>query len=58
MIVKGRNRDTTWFAMTDGEWPLRRAAFEAWLASENFDNTGHQRQSLSGLRTEIEARQT
>lgn len=21
MIVKGRNRDTAWFAMTDGDWP-------------------------------------
>jgi RimJ/RimL family protein N-acetyltransferase len=57
MIVKGRNRDTAWFAMTDGDWPLRRAAFEAWLASENFDTAGYQKQSLSDLRAEIGARQ-
>ncbi len=31
MIVRGRNRDTDWFAMTDKEWPLRRANFERWL---------------------------
>ena len=37
MIVKGRNRDTAWFSMTDGEWPSRKAAFEAWLSPENFD---------------------
>ena len=50
MIVKGRNRDTAWFSMTDGEWPVRKAAFEAWLAPENFDETGRQRQSLASLR--------
>ena len=37
MIVKGRNRDTAWYAMLDGEWPARKAAFERWLAPENFD---------------------
>src|SRR5262249_11503740 len=31
MIVKGRNRDTAWFSMLDGEWPARRASFERWL---------------------------
>jgi RimJ/RimL family protein N-acetyltransferase len=29
MIVKGRNRDSAWFAMTDREWPARRADLEA-----------------------------
>ena len=24
MIVKGRNRDTAWFAMLDSEWPARK----------------------------------
>jgi len=37
--------------MTDGEWPVRRAAFEAWLAAENFDEEGRQRKSLAALRT-------
>src|ERR1700761_9561905 len=37
MIVKGRNRDTAWFAMLDLEWPARKAAFERWLAPNNFD---------------------
>jgi len=31
MILKGRNRDTAWFAMLDHEWPTRRANFERWL---------------------------
>lgn len=46
MIVKGQNRDTAWFAMLDGEWPSRRAAFEAWLAQDNFDRHGDQINSL------------
>jgi len=46
MIVKGRNRDTAWFSMLNTEWPARRAAFEAWLAAENFDPEGRQRNPL------------
>ena len=49
MIVKGRNRDTAWFAMLDSEWPARRAAFETWLAPGNFDANGRQRISLGEL---------
>lgn len=50
MVVDGANRDTAWFAMTDGDWPMLRAAFEAWLAPENFDDTGQQKQRLEALR--------
>jgi RimJ/RimL family protein N-acetyltransferase len=46
MIVKGRNRDTAWFSMLDSEWPVRKAAFERWLAPENFDASGRQKTSL------------
>jgi RimJ/RimL family protein N-acetyltransferase len=53
MVVKGRNRDTAWYAMTDGDWPLRRAAFEAWLSPENFTLAGRQRRSLSEIRDGI-----
>ena len=49
MIVKGRNRDTTWFAMLDREWPGLRRAFELWLSPENFDPQGGQRLNLSVL---------
>src|SRR6202011_5304238 len=45
LIVKGRNRDTAWFSILDGEWPIVRAAFEAWLAPENFEPGGGQRRS-------------
>jgi RimJ/RimL family protein N-acetyltransferase len=47
MIVKGRNRDTAWFSMLDGEWPARKAAFERWLKPDNFDAQGRQKTSLS-----------
>jgi RimJ/RimL family protein N-acetyltransferase len=49
MIIKGRNRDTAWFAMLDRDWPARKAAFERWLAPENFDADGRQRLALSAL---------
>jgi RimJ/RimL family protein N-acetyltransferase len=49
MIVKGRNRDTAWFSLLDREWPAVRAAFERWLALDNFDAAGRQRTSLSAL---------
>ncbi|MFC5861451.1 GNAT family N-acetyltransferase [Acidicapsa dinghuensis] len=52
MVVKGQNRDTAWFAMLDHEWPSRRAAFEAWLAPENFDHEGRQVRSLKEFRGE------
>jgi RimJ/RimL family protein N-acetyltransferase len=51
MIVKGRNRDTAWFAMTDREWPALKAAFEAWLSPDNFDKDGRQKRALTDFRT-------
>jgi RimJ/RimL family protein N-acetyltransferase len=49
-IVKGRNRDTAWFAMLDSEWPARKRAFERWLAPDNFSEDGTQKQTLAVLR--------
>lgn len=50
MVRKGRNRDTAWFSIIDGEWPACREAFERWLAEENFDEAGRQKQRLEALR--------
>ena len=33
MFVRGRNRDTDWFAMTDKEWLRCKSNFEKWLYS-------------------------
>lgn len=46
MIVKGRNRDTAWYAMLDHEWPACKARYERWLSPDNFDADGRQRRSL------------
>jgi hypothetical protein len=32
VVIKGRNRDTAWFAATDRDWPALADAFERWLA--------------------------
>ncbi|WP_299294064.1 GNAT family protein [uncultured Tateyamaria sp.] len=48
-VVKGRNRDTAWFAAIDAEWPALREAFSAWLARSNFDEGGQQIESLADL---------
>ncbi len=48
-VVKGRNRDTAWFAVIDADWPALKSAFETWLAPANFDATGAQRSRLSDL---------
>lgn len=49
MIVKGRNRDTAWFAITDRDWPALRFAYLTWLDQANFGPDGRQKQSLSDL---------
>jgi hypothetical protein len=48
MVVKGRSRDTAWYAMTDDEWPAIRRGCEQWLAPQNFD-AGRQRHALAEL---------
>jgi RimJ/RimL family protein N-acetyltransferase len=47
MIIKGRNRDTAWYAMIDRDWPAIRAAFQAWLEPANFDAAGRQKKKLA-----------
>ena len=48
-IVKGRNRDTAWFSITDNEWPAIRGGFQAWLAPENFNSAAQQKRPLGEL---------
>jgi RimJ/RimL family protein N-acetyltransferase len=47
MVVKGRSRDTAWFAMTDADWPAVRAGTVAWLAEAAADAAGRQRRPLA-----------
>jgi RimJ/RimL family protein N-acetyltransferase/GNAT superfamily N-acetyltransferase len=53
MVLKGRNRDTAWFSIIDGEWPLVERAFTRWLAPANFDPRGEQRLALSTMTARV-----
>lgn len=53
-VVKGRNRDTAWFAITNEDWPQIQAAFQVWLAKDNFEADGRQRKALSELMADRE----
>ncbi|MBV9464511.1 MAG: GNAT family N-acetyltransferase [Solirubrobacterales bacterium] len=50
-VVKGRNRDTAWYAIVDDEWPSIRDAFRTWLDPANFEADGAQRRGLAELIT-------
>jgi len=49
VTMKGRNRDTAWFSITENEWPAIRVAMESWLDPRNFDDEGIQRKRLGDL---------
>lgn len=51
LVMKGKNRDTAWFAMLDKDWDKVRSSFEAWLSKDNFDEAGKQIQKLEEMRT-------
>lgn len=51
MVVKGKNRDTAWFAILDHEWPALKRAYEAWLDPANFDAAGLQCRRLEDVRS-------
>ncbi len=55
LIIKGRNRDTAWFAMLDRDWAKLRPAYEAWLDPDNFDAAGAQKRNLEAFRMELGA---
>jgi hypothetical protein len=50
VVVKGRNRDTSWFSVIDVDWQSGlRDAYLRWLEPENFDEAGKQKVKLSAL---------
>ncbi len=53
MIVKGRNRDTAWFAMTDDEWPNVKKNIKMWLYADGLDVFGLRRLSLTELNANL-----
>ena len=42
VVYKGRNRDTAWYSIIDGEWPRIKEVFILWLNPSNFDSKGYQ----------------
>ena len=53
LVIKGRNRDTDWFSIIDGEWPGVYRAMQKWLAADNFDRDGKQKTTLESWREQI-----
>ncbi|MFM2422909.1 MAG: hypothetical protein RL291_1439 [Pseudomonadota bacterium] len=49
VVIKGRARDTTWYAMTDDEWPAITRGYRAWLAPDNIGEDGQQKRPLSAF---------
>ncbi len=54
-VVRGRNRDSAWYSITDAEWPAVRTAHERWLEPANFDDDGRQRTALRDLTAPLRA---
>lgn len=50
MVMKGKNRDTAWYSITDKDWPCVKNGFENWLAESNFSEDGRQILSLTACR--------
>jgi RimJ/RimL family protein N-acetyltransferase len=45
-FFKGRRWDQAWHSIVADEWPARRAAINAWIADDNFDEDGKARAPL------------
>jgi len=47
MVVKGKNRDTAWYAMTNSDWPAIGGDYTTWLSPSNFGEDGQQKSKLA-----------
>lgn len=45
-VVKGRNRDTCWFSITEEEWRDIQPKYQEWLDESNINSLGAQKRSL------------
>ncbi len=48
-VYKGRSRDTDCLSVIDSEWSQLKKRFEKWLSSDNFDENGQQKTSLTSM---------
>ncbi len=49
IVAKGRNRDTCWYSIVDGEWAAVGQALSEWLAPGNFTGQGRQIRPLAAF---------
>ena len=50
MVVKGKNRDTAWYSILDGDWAVEKMVIQEWMDDGNFDEGGKQRRNLAMIR--------
>jgi RimJ/RimL family protein N-acetyltransferase len=55
MVVKGRNRDTAWYSITEDDWSVARNGFRLWLMEGNFSASGVQKERLEDVRLKEES---
>ena len=59
MIVKGRNRDTAWFSMIDGDWPAREGGLRGVAAARRISTSaGAQKRGLACFQSLSTTRRT
>ena len=46
---KSVRHDVAWYSILSEEWSARRAAYESWLACDNFDTDGRQKRSMKEI---------
>jgi RimJ/RimL family protein N-acetyltransferase len=57
MVVKGKNRDTGWFSVVDGEWRESvKEVLETWLMEGNFGADGRQIKGVEEVREKVRLR--
>lgn len=52
-VRKGCTMDVVWLAMLDRDWHIVKRSFEKWLAPENFDENGVQKERMVDIRNRL-----
>ncbi|OQV13764.1 hypothetical protein BV898_11984 [Hypsibius exemplaris] len=55
VVFKGQNSDNAWYSIIHEEWPVVERACQVWLAPENFDEQGGQKNTLENIRASLKA---
>ncbi|PPC77575.1 GNAT family N-acetyltransferase [Pokkaliibacter plantistimulans] len=52
-VTQRRNRDTAWYSIIDSEYAVFKSAYDTWLDSNNFDESGYQLSKLGKMITAL-----